>query len=197
VAAEAWGAYKTQNDFTDAELKEFSEMPVRFILGKSLVGGTATSDIFEGITANPIPYSRARGYEPAAPGLMLELGGPWAFYRDFWRAHNVEHIANLYAPEAQVTPGESLWVPLIIRNDTDASRQVTLHWTLPSGWTQKPDATVYTVAAHDSYPVQLTITSSAAQKNTWQNLTWNADSNGQSAGSVTLHVYVASNGLPQ
>jgi hypothetical protein len=62
---------------------------------------------------------------------------------------------------------------------------------------QKPDATVYTVAAHDAYPIELTITSSAAQKNTWQNLTWNADSNGQNIGSVTLRVDVASNGLPQ
>ena len=197
VAAEAWAYYKTQNDFSDAQLKEFSEMPVRFIFGKSLVGGNATSDIFEGITPNPILYQRARGYEPPASTLMLELGGPWAFYREFWRAHNIEHIAKLFVPEAQVAPGESLWVPLLIRNDTDSTRQVTLHWNLPAGWTQKPDATVYTIAAHDSYAVQLTIASSAAHKNTWQNLTWTADSNGQNVGSVTLRVDVASNGLPQ
>src|SRR5207249_3205543 len=40
VAAEAWSYYQTQNDFTDAQLKEFTEAPVRFIFGKSLVGGT-------------------------------------------------------------------------------------------------------------------------------------------------------------
>src|SRR6202166_979030 len=61
VAAEAWSAYKTQNDFNQAQLKEFSEMPVRLIFGKSLVGGSATSDIFEGITGAPIAYARARG----------------------------------------------------------------------------------------------------------------------------------------
>ena len=197
VMAEAWAPYKTQNDFSDAQLKEFSEMPVRFIFGKSLVGGTATSDIFEGITPNPIPYTRARGYEPLPPGLTLELGGPWAFYREFWPAHNIEHLAKLFAPEAQVTPGESLWVPLLIRNDTDSSKQVTLHGTLPAGWTQKPEGTVYTVGAHDAYAVQLTIASSAAHKNTWQNLTWVGDSNGQNVGSVTLRVDVVSNGLPQ
>lgn len=64
VAAEAWGFYKTQNDFTDAQLKEFSEMPIRLIFGKSLVGGSTTSDVFEGISPNPIPYARAHGYEP-------------------------------------------------------------------------------------------------------------------------------------
>lgn len=197
IAAEAWGQYKTQNDFNDAQLKEFSEMPVRFIFGKSLVGGSATSDVFEGIPAAPISYSKAPGYEPPAPGLALELGGPWAFYRAFWRAHGIDHLEKLYSPEAQAAPGESLWVPLIIRNDTEATKQVTLHATLPAGWTTKPAATIYTVAAHDSNPIQLTVSSSAAQKETWQTLTWTAESGGQVVGSVTLRVDVVSNGLPQ
>ena len=57
------------------------------------------------------------------PSLALELGGPWAFYRSFWQAHGIEHLAKLYAPEAQVVAGEKLWVPLIIRNDTDSSQR--------------------------------------------------------------------------
>src|SRR5438067_1967219 len=133
IAAEAWKFYKTQNDFTDAQLKEFSESPVRLIFGKSLVGGTATSDIFDGITPGPITYLKPQGYEAPEQKLAFELGGPWAFYRAFWRAHNVEHLANLYSPEAQVAPGESLWVPLIIRNDTDSSKQVELRASLPVG----------------------------------------------------------------
>lgn len=197
VAAEAWGYYKTQNDFSDAQLKEFTEMPVRFIFGKSLVGGNASSDIFEGITSAPIPYARSRGYESAASGVTLELGGPWAFYRTFWQAHGIEHLGKLFSPEAQVAPGETLWVPLIIANDTDGEKQVTLHSTLPAGWSEKPNATVYTVSPHDSYPIQLTISSSATQKGTWQTLTWAADSGGQSVGTVTLRVDVVSNGLPQ
>jgi hypothetical protein len=178
-------------------LKEFTEMPVRFIFGKSVVGGTATSDIFEGITPSPVAYARARGYEPPPSGLAVELGGPWAFYQQFWRAHNIEHVANLYSPEAQVAPGDSLWVPLLIRNDTDSAKQVTLRSSLPGGWNQKPDATVYTLAAHDSYPVQLTIIPAEAHKGTWQTLTWTAESGGQKIGSVTLRVNVAANGLPQ
>src|SRR5262252_6277197 len=154
VAAEAWGYYQTQNDFTDAQLKEYSEMPIRLIFGKSLVGGSATGDVFEGITAPPISYVRPHGYEPSPGGeLSLELGGPWAFYRAFWAAHNIEHIGKLYAPEAQVAPGDTLWVPLIIRNDTDQAAQVTLSPKLPAGWSQQPNATQYTIAAHDYYSV--------------------------------------------
>src|SRR5262245_40114832 len=63
IAAESWGFYKTQNDFTTAQLREFTEMPVQLILGKSLVGGTATSDVFEGVTSVPIAYVKSKGYE--------------------------------------------------------------------------------------------------------------------------------------
>src|SRR5437016_6483609 len=96
------------------------------------------SDIFEGIAPPPIGYVRARGYEPPSAQVTLELGGPWAFYQDFWRAHNIEHLADLYAPEAQVAPGDSLWVPLFIRNDTDAAKKVRLRAVLPAGWSERP-----------------------------------------------------------
>ena len=197
VAAEAWGFYKTQNDFTDAQLKEFSESPIRLIWGKSLVGGTPTGDVFDGIKADPIPCARPRGYEPPVPGVALELGGPWSFYHAFWPAHNLEHLANLYSPEAQVGPGETLWVPLIIRNDTDSAKHVTLHSTLPSGWSQKPDAMLFTVAPHDPYAVQLTLTPAPQPKGTWETLSWSAESDGHAVGTVTLRVDHESNGLPQ
>jgi hypothetical protein len=198
IAAEAWSFYKTQqNDFSDALLKQFTEMPVRFIFGKSLVGGSTTGDVLEGITPVPIAYVRARGYEPGPPGVTVELGGPWAFYREFWSAHNIEYLKNLFTPEAQVAPGDTLWIPVLIRNNTDATKQVTLRTMLPAGWSKQPDATLYTVAAHDSYAVQFWINPSPAHKDTWQTLTWEAESDGQKLPPVTLRVDVAGNGLPQ
>lgn len=197
VAADAWGFYKTQNDFTDAQLKEFTETPVRLIFGKSLVGGSVTGDVFEGITPKPIAYVHARGYEPPPPNVALELGGPWAFYHQFWGAHNIERLADLYSPEAQVGPSDTLWVPLIIQNDTDSPKQVNVRATLPQHWKQTPDATTYTVAAHDFYSIQLTVTPDASQKGSWQNLSWEAEIDGKKIGTATLRVKVESNGLPQ
>jgi LmbE family N-acetylglucosaminyl deacetylase len=197
IAADAWRVFKTQLDLTDAQIKEYSEMPVDLILGKSLVGGTTTGDVFEGITAAPIPYARVRGYEPPAPGVTLELGGPWAFYQAFWRAHNVEHLATLYAPEAQVSVGESVGVPLLLRNDTSSARQITLKTSLPAGWKQKPDTSLVKVDPHDSFPLQLALIPPDSQKGTWQILTWSGESEGKSIGSVTLRVNVTGNGLPQ
>ena len=197
VAAEAWSHYQTQNDFTDAQLKEFTETPVRFIWGKSLVGGTPNGDIFEGITPTPIAYHRTRGYEPPSEPLTLSLGGPWAFYRAFWRAHNIEHLADLYAPEAQVGSGDFLWVPLIIRNDTDSPAKVSLRASLPHGWSAKPTTEVFTVGPHDYYAVQLTVTPLDYRKNAWQTLSWEATTDGRKIGTVSLRVDMASNGLPQ
>ena len=197
VAAEAWGFYKTQEpDFPEAQLKEFTETPVRLIFGKSLVGGTATADIFEGITPGPIPYGKHRGYEAPEQKLAFELGGPWAFYHAFWPAHDIQHLDDLYPPEAQVA-GKKLWVPLIIRNDTDSPKQVELHSVLPPGWSQYPSTTIYPVAAHDSYPLQLTMTPPESAKEGWQMLSWSATSDGKTIGEVKLRVDFASNYLPQ
>jgi len=197
IAIDAWKYYETQNDLTEAQMKEYAEMPVMLIFGKSLVGGTPTGDVFEGITPAAIPYARARGYEPPAPGVALELGGPWSFYQSFWRAHNIDHLAALYAPEAQVAAQESLWVPLLIRNDTDAVVHATLQSSLPPGWKQRPDAMTLAVAPHDSFPVHLTLTAPSLPKESWQALTWSAESEGKSIGSVKLRVQVTGNGLPQ
>jgi LmbE family N-acetylglucosaminyl deacetylase len=198
LAAEAWTFYRTQaTDFPDPELKKFTEAPVRLIFGKSLVGGTVTGDLFEGVKPGPIAYVKPRGYEPPQQQLALELGGPWAFYRAFWPAHNIEHLADLYAPQSQVAPGDYLWVPLLIRNDTEAPKQVELNGKLPQGWTVQPNEAMYPIAPHDSYAIQLTIKSTDAQKGTWQELSWSATSDGKNIGTVTLRVDVVGNYLPQ
>ncbi|HEY6939348.1 MAG TPA: hypothetical protein VI424_19455, partial [Terriglobales bacterium] len=199
VAEQAWGAYQTQGDYTPEQLKEVMAAPVRFIFGKSLVGGTATGDIFEGIRPGAIPYHRAAGYEPPArPPVSIELGGPWAFYRQFWQAHDIQHLGRLYAPETGVAPGEKLWVPILIHNDTDATQQVTLSPELPAGWSSTPAAQVYTIAAHDTYPVSVWVLAPAsAQKDAWLNLTWKAQSDGKDIGSVTLRGHVDTQHMPQ
>lgn len=187
LAYEAGGYYKTQ-DGQEGGLSYF-EKPNYFILGKSLVGGTPGGDIFEGITTTPIPYVRARGYvPPVRPMLAVELGGPWAFYSLFWPAHNIERVAKLFPPQALCLPGQSLWVPLVIYNDTSVSKQVALHPNLPSGWTEVPEPMLYQVGAHDSYPISFDVSCPAVQKATWQNLTWRIETVEGESSAVTLHV---------
>ena len=203
IATDAWMNDKSQLPANRVELNQYLNQylsePVRFVLGKSLVKGNTMGDVFEGITPGPIPYVRSRGYEPMAQqGISLEFGGPWAYYRQFWRAHNLDHFAQLLSPETALGgPDNSVWVPLLIRNDTDAAKQVTLQSVLPSGWKEKPGPMIYSVAAHDTYPVQANLVAPESQKSTWQQLTWTAEADGKPIGSVTLRVHVNYNGVPQ
>src|ERR1700737_231539 len=50
---------------------------LHFVLGKSLVGGSVTGDVFDGITPGPIPFARPDvSPEPARSDLSVEIGGP-------------------------------------------------------------------------------------------------------------------------
>ena len=198
IAEGAWRYYNSQNDMPPEHVPEFQAQPSRFIFGKSLVKGTPTGDLFDGIAPGRIPFTPGRAYEPAARAeVWLELGGPWAFYRAFWHAHNIDSLSNLFSPEAGVGPGETLWVPLVIHNDTDSTKQVTVRSTVPAGWTERSAPAVYSVAPHDSYSVQMTLVPPEAQKNTWQKLSWSAEADGKTIEPVILRVNVVSNGLPQ
>lgn len=185
---DAAGYHKTQG--VQEGTMPYYEKPIHFILGKSLVGGTPTGDIFEGITAAPIAYVRARDYEPSVPpALSVELGGPWAFYSRFWPAHNIERLARLFSPQAVCLPGQSpLWVPIIIHNNTDTAERVALRPTLPAGWTETPGPMLYPVGAHGSYPISFYVSCPTTQNITWQNLIWKVETGDGKSASASLRV---------
>jgi LmbE family N-acetylglucosaminyl deacetylase len=189
--------------------------PVHLTLGKSVVGGTATGDVFEGVTPGPIAFVPTRGYQPEThTGLSLELGGQFAYYREFYAAHNLERIAKLEPiQEFGVTPGgiENKWdapggelpVPLVMQNFTDSAAPINLSVDLPPGWTEVTGSGQYPVGAHDEYPVEFRLMAPPqgtpeGKVGTWQQITWHARSAGQEIGSVTVKVYLeARPGMPQ
>ncbi|HKV40453.1 MAG TPA: PIG-L family deacetylase, partial [Blastocatellia bacterium] len=174
------------------------EKPIQFVLGKSLVKCSTTGDIFEGVAAAPIPFAAIPGYRPeSVSGVEIELGGPWAFYKLFWKAHNLEHLSTLLENEASVGSDGNISVPLLIHNYTDQPREVTLSATLPEGWTLRGMAERYPVGARDSYAIDAVVSAPPSAAKQWQKLVWNAELDGKAAGTVTLKVYVASGGLPQ
>ena len=111
------------------------EVPAGFVFGKSLVGGQITDDIFQGTVSDGIPFVRAPGFHPPSrEGISVELGGPWAFYRQFWKAHNIERLAALLpVPEVAIGQGERMSIPLLIHNDTGHTEQVTVRILAPPG----------------------------------------------------------------
>jgi len=178
----------------------YFKQPVRLALGKSAVANTSlTGDILEGITPGAIPYAPPRGYRPERrTGVSVELGGPWAFYRDFWRAHNLDGVSELLkTPEMSVGNGEQVHIPILIRNDSDEAAEVTLTSTLPAGWKELHGTARYPVRPHEAYTVRAAYVSASTAKAEWQTLNWKAESGGRAVGDISLRVRTASPGLPQ
>jgi LmbE family N-acetylglucosaminyl deacetylase len=178
---------------------DYFKQPVRLVFGKSLVGGSTTGEPLEGVATGPVPFAPVRGYQTQArSGLAVELGGPWAFYREFWKAHNLEHLASLLPnPEVSVQARETMHIPLVIRNDTDSPAEVTLTVSLPQGWRELSGVARYPVAAHDIYPAQTFVEAPAKVVQTPQEVTWKAETNGQTIATIKIKIYMVSGGLPQ
>ena len=157
IAAEEMSYHLTQGDsgqMAANAIKKgdyaFFRQPELLITGKSLVPGSVTGDIFDGITADPIPFSPPPGYKPVPrSGLSMELGGPWSFYRAFWQAHGLAHLATLL-PDVGVNvyPGERIQIPVLLHNDTDSDATVTINATFPAGWSDTSGNGTYLVPAH-------------------------------------------------
>jgi LmbE family N-acetylglucosaminyl deacetylase len=205
IAAEEQVFYLTQEGslgkdaLAKGDFSEF-EQPVHFIFGKSLVKSSVTGDIFEGVVPGAVPFTPVRGYQPQSRDkLALEIGDPYSFYQEFWKAHNLERLSHLVPlPEVAMNRGATLHVPLLIRNDTQSSAEIALTAVLPKGWTQETGAALYPVTAGSSYPVLAILAAPSVGDVEWQELTFKAEAGGRPIGSVTVRVLLGkSGGLPQ
>jgi len=159
-----------------------------------------TGDVFEGVTQVPAPFARVRGYEAeGGGGVSLEMGDPWRSYAKFWRAHNLDRLAELIpVPEGAARFGDRLSIPLLACNRTANPAEIEVTAKLPAGWTDQTAFSRYPVRAGECYPIQAQITAPASGKPEWQELSWTAAAGARTAGSVTLRVYLGQDGgLPQ
>jgi LmbE family N-acetylglucosaminyl deacetylase len=193
---QAWEAYATQ---TDPGLDYYVHMPDYLLLAKSLVKSPLEADVWDGIDATAAPYAPPPGYQAPQRGpVSLELGGPWAFYQVFYRAHGLTSVMSFLKPQSALSSGRSLWVPLLLHNDTDQAQDVVLHPTLPEGWTPEAKATTYHLEPQSTYPAQLFLVAPEYKKDApQQQLQWSLSSGGKDIGQVSLTVFMEYNGVPQ
>lgn len=203
INREAWKDYATQIDFDDRTLRNFTDAPEYLILGKSLVPSAVDADVWAGIDEGAIPYAPpSPPPAAAASGITLALGGPWSFYQQFYRAHNLSSLADLVSP-AQTALGSDrqLWVPLLLRNNTTEPRDVILQQDLPAGWTSINPPGVYHLDPGGVWPVQLFFTAPSAPADSPgtppQILRWTASDHGQPIANAELSIYLEYNGVPQ
>lgn len=205
IEAEQQAFYRTQEGtlgeqaLTTKNFKDF-EFPVRLISGKSVVGGSATGDVFENVSTRPVAYARARGFEvQAQSSITFEIGDPWRFYSLFWKAHNLDHLADLMPePELSARYGDRLYIPLMACNHTETPVELTVTSTLPEGWSWSTGSARYPIRSGECYPILEQIIAPSNGKSEWHEIGWSATSGSQPALSVKMHLYLGnSGGLPQ
>ena len=176
---------------------------IGFVLGKSLVGSTTTSDIFDGIAPEAIPFARPQiASAEAKPNISAELAGPWSFYGEFRRAHGLTHLPHPEPPEIALQGGTTLVIPIWLRNETTAPREFTLSLNLPSGWTAQSNTARFTVGAKQTGAVRVevnlpTVSDSVAQKPELQEVAVRAEAGGQTVGMIKLKVELRKRALPE
>jgi LmbE family N-acetylglucosaminyl deacetylase len=177
------------------------EQPLPFVLAKSLVGGAVTGDIMNAVGSGQIPFAPVRGYRPPdnTPGVSMELGEGWAFYRRFYPAHNLDVMPGLLSPELGVGRGEHFPVLLLLHNATDKPVTLHLRTQVPQGWIVDSTSaehghpwpmTAFIAAPHDDFAVRIRLVAPRLEKSQWQTINWTADADGREIGPVSLRVYV-------
>jgi LmbE family N-acetylglucosaminyl deacetylase len=218
VALESFRAHQTQEKEYIDSIGKMSEQEMEkqatdpqggwgsqqtFILGKSLVGGSATGDIFEKISASPaIPAPRTFSPPTVPANLSIELGGPWSFYRDFRLAHGLERLPKLDLPEIAVASGGMLEIPIWLRNPTNAMQEIKLAATVPNGWTVKNGADTYSVrpGEDDAATIEIALPQLPASETKSKEISEVfiiAESSGQNIGTIKLRVQLRARALPQ
>jgi LmbE family N-acetylglucosaminyl deacetylase len=214
VALESFRAHETQakgfldslGTMDEAQIEklatsDFWSNGISFVLGKSLVGGSVTSDVFAGITPGAIAFARPNAsFEAQRPELSVELAGPWSFYSEFRREHGLTHLPHPEPPEIALQAGTELVIPLWLRNQSSAAQEISLHLNLPSGWTVESGEGKFTVAAKQTaaarIEVKLPLTGEGSKAEP-QEISVHAQSTGRDVGDVKLHVELRKRALPE
>ena len=170
----------------------------RLIFGKSVVSAAAGGDVFDGIDRNSVPFTPPPAYVPALRrGFSFGLGGSFAFYQEFWRAHELQNLSDLVPPELEVTTGSYLHVPLQIHNSGQDSLTVTLTSALEEGWKEISGSGTYRVPPCETYPVEAFVLCPASITTKAVAVRWDAAIGNAAVGSAVLRVSLVEWSLPQ
>ena len=164
--------------------------PVRLWLGKSHVPGAATGDVFQGVSSTPIAFAPPERLPTQSVGkLDIEFGGPFGFYRNFWRAHELKSLETL-RPEIAVQPRDTLTIPIVIRNSTSAPVEVTISAEMPSGWGSEPVPAI-AVSSYSESTVLVRATAPAQLSTNFAEIKIRAESHGQTLFRDSVFVQVS------
>ena len=154
--------------------------------------------MFEGITPGQIAFvpPARQAYEQPAP-LSVELGGPWAFYEKFFRAHGITKLPKAKGPEVAIKRGATLTIPLELHNHTGAAKNVTIALKLPQGWTMQSGAGNLSLEPQSDYYWQVLVDAPKAEIKDRQEIECTASADGKTLATIRISVQLRNGGLPQ
>jgi LmbE family N-acetylglucosaminyl deacetylase len=207
LAAQAAAPYYTQSfdpklnrqieagkdlDAAIAKLQQIGYLadPVRLWLAKSHVKTSPTSDVFDGVDSAPISFAPPIQVAEAASDLQVELSGPWGFYREFWRAHDLASLNSL-RPEIAVEPNDTLTIPLLAHNNSSQPTTVVPSLILPSGWRQKTDLQPVIVPPNSQATISLPVIAPAQLNDHFVEIKINASAGGSELFHESVFVKVS------
>jgi LmbE family N-acetylglucosaminyl deacetylase len=181
--------------------------PSTLIFGKSVVGGKSTDDVFAHIEEKPsketVAHGSSLGEANPAPKLpLMELGGGWKFYAEFYPAHGLEHLPVAKVPEIGVKTGTMLVIPIMVLHDPAKPLPVMFTVKVPDGWKVSGGAGQLLLPAEEStsLPVHIetpNLSGEELKKAVPQEVVIRAEAEGKPAGEVRLRVLLRANALPQ
>jgi hypothetical protein len=124
------------------------------------------------------------------------LGGPWAFYKQFWKAHDLPGIAGIFQPEVRVGISSEANVPLLLHNDTAQSATFDLTADSPQGWGQPEGVGAYLVRPGESREVNIAIATPGKPESA-QAVRTRVNAAGAKLAEFEVNVTLASGSLPQ
>ncbi|HNW59148.1 MAG TPA: PIG-L family deacetylase [bacterium] len=169
----------------------------QLIFGKSVVPCRPDADLFSDLLPGAVPYAPPPGYRPRTPIRTLELGGIFAFYEEFWRAHGIEAVAPLVQPEVTINAGGYLHIPLLLHNPAADSVRVELTAQTGTGWQRVAGEAIYALAPGETRPVQTFLFAPQKSSREGDKIEWKAVIGGKEAGSVAIRVSLEEWTLPQ
>jgi LmbE family N-acetylglucosaminyl deacetylase len=184
--------------------------PYTFILGKSVVSGKPTDDVFAHVDESPIDSaalahqscegsaSRSR----SAPLPRIELGGPWLYFREFRDAHGLCTIPVAAIPEIGIKTGSTVFVPITVFHDAAKSLELIVSAKVPDEWKIKSGAGNVSLPAESitNFRVDIdtpTLTGDELKNTKLQDVMVEVQAGGKTIGELTLRVKLGATGLPQ
>jgi hypothetical protein len=100
-------------------------------------------------------------------------------------------------PETNLNPGERIFLPVLVHNDTAADSHVELSATLPASWTELSGPGTLLVHAHETFTVYITARAPRQESKNAVTITIHGASGGNGIGEIPVKVFLATGSLPQ